>query len=298
MKKTILDLQKSKIVGDPITWLTCYDYSFAKILGETELDMILVGDSGGMVLLGYEDTVPVTMEQMLFMCSAVRRGATNKFIVGDMPKGSYETSNETAVENAMRFVKESGVDAVKLEGGVKMSERVRAITDAGISVIGHIGLTPQTSNTFGGYRVTGRSKSEQDLIVNDAKSLENSGAFAILVEAMPALAAKKIVENIGIPVLGIGAGPDVDGQLLILHDMLGLYPNFRPKFAKNFIPGVLDDLSLNLKAQDDILNFGRTTRRDGLYELSRLAVNEFILEVKNRTFPDSNFTYSENKNQK
>jgi len=298
MKKSIIDLLQLKADGEPITWLTCYDYSFARIMSETELDMILVGDSGGMVLLGFEDTVPVTMDHMLFMCSAVRRGADNKFIVGDMPKGSYEASNEMAIQNAMRFVKESGVDAVKLEGGIKMSERVRAISDAGISVVGHIGLTPQSSSTFGGYRVTGRSKSELDLIVTDAKALEKSGAFAILVEAMPAFAAKKIVESVEVPILGIGAGLDVDGQLLILHDMLGLYPNFRPKFAKNFIPYALDELSISLKSQEDVLKFGRSTRKDGLYELSRLAINQYISEVKNRVFPGENYTYSNVKNTK
>jgi 3-methyl-2-oxobutanoate hydroxymethyltransferase len=298
MKKSVVDLLTMKDEHKPITWLTCYDYSFARVMSETDLDMILVGDSGGMVLLGFEDTVPVTMEHMLFMCSAVRRGAGNKFIVGDMPKGSYEVSNELAVKNAMRFVKESGVDAVKLEGGVKMSERVKAIVDSGISVVGHIGLTPQSSSTFGGYRVTGRSESELDSLVDDAKALERSGAFAILVEAMPSISAKRIVDNVRVPILGIGAGSEVDGQLLILHDMLGLYPNFRPKFAKNFIPYALDEMNNSLKSQNDILNFGRSTRKDGIFELSRLAINQYISEVKNKEFPNENFTYSSVKTTK
>lgn len=298
MKKSLIDILRLKTQGEPITWLTCYDYSFARVISETELDMILVGDSGGMVLLGFEDTVPVMMEHMLLMCSSVRRGASNKFIVGDMPKGSYEASNETAVQNAMRFVKESGVDAVKLEGGIKMSERVKAIVDAGISVVGHIGLTPQSSSAFGGYRVTGRSESELESLVADAKALEGSGVFAILVEAMPSVAAKRIVDNVRVPILGIGAGLDVDGQLLILHDMLGLYPNFRPKFAKNFVPHALDELNNSLKSHHDILNFGRSTRKDGIYELSRLAINQYITEVKNRVFPDENYTYSSVKSKK
>ena len=298
MKKSVIDLLSMKEQNKPITWLTCYDYSFARVMSETDLDMILVGDSGGMVLLGFEDTVPVTMEHMLFMCSAVRRGARNKFILGDMPQGSYEVSNEIAVENAMRFVKESGVDAVKLEGGVKMSERVKAIVDSGISVVGHIGLTPQSSSIFGGYRVTGRSESELDSLVADAKSLESSGAFAILVEAMPSNSAKKIVDNVQVPIFGIGAGVDVDGQLLILHDMLGLYPNFRPKFAKNFIPNVFDKMNQSLMSQKDVVEFGRLTRQDGIYELSKLAINQYILEVQNRDFPNEDYTYSSVKNKK
>lgn len=291
MKKSVVNLQAAKTNHEPISWLTCYDYSFARVLSETELDMILVGDSGGMVLLGYEDTVPVTMEEMLFMCNAVKRGAHNKFIVGDMPKGSYEASNELAIKNAMRFVKESGVDAVKLEGGINMSERVKAIAKSGISVIGHIGLTPQSSATFGGYRVTGRSESELDSIIADAKSLEECGAVAILVEAMPAKSAKQIVDNLAIPVYGIGAGLEVDGQLLILHDLLGLFPNFRPKFAKNYIPDVLENFINSLKSQNDLLSFGRTTRKDGLYELCKLAVDQFVSEVKSRSFPNDDYTY-------
>lgn len=295
MKKSVVDFQAAKTSREPISWLTCYDYSFARVLSETDLDMILVGDSGGMVLLGYEDTVPVTMEEMLFMCNAVKRGARNKFIVGDMPKGSYEASNELAIHNAMRFVKESGVDAVKLEGGINMSERVKAIAKSGISVIGHIGLTPQSSATFGGYRVTGRSESELDSIIADAKSLEDCGAVAILVEAMPAKSAKQIVDNLAIPVYGIGAGLEVDGQLLILHDLLGLFPNFRPKFAKNYIPDVLENFIHSLKSQSDLLSFGRTTRKDGLYELCKLAVDQFVSEVKSRSFPNDDYTYSAKK---
>lgn len=292
MKKTIKDFLAAKARLEPISWLTCYDFAFARVLSETDLDMILVGDSGGMVMLGYEDTVSVTMEEMLFMSSSVKRGASNKFIVGDMPKGSYEKSNEWAIQNAMRFVKEGGVDAVKLEGGVQMSERVKAITNSGIPVIGHVGLTPQTTSKFGGYTVTGKSESELNSIIEDAKALENSGAFAILVESSTTKAAKQIVRNLNIPVYGIGAGVDVDGQLLILHDLIGLYPIFRPKFAKNFIPSVLENFLNTLKAESDLINFGRATRRDGLFQLCKLAVDQFILDVKNKNFPNNDFTYT------
>lgn len=261
-------------------------------MNETELDLILVGDSGGMVLLGYQDTVPVTMEQMLNMTSAVRRGAPDKFIVGDMPKGSYEASNESAIENAMRFVKECGADAVKLEGGKRMAERVKAIVDSGIPVIGHVGLTPQSSAAFGGYRVTGRTENEFDSLLEDCYALQEVGASSILLEAMPAAPAGEIKKKLDIPILGIGAGAQVDGQLLILHDLLGLYPNFRPKFAKNYIPLALESFSRQLDLESDLIKYGRETRRDGIFELSRIAINLFIDDVKSRQFPNSDFTYN------
>jgi 3-methyl-2-oxobutanoate hydroxymethyltransferase len=292
LKQNILNLQLSKQNNEVLTWLTCYDYSFARVMNETELDMILVGDSGGMVLLGFQDTVPVTMEQMLIMCSAVRRGAPDKFIVGDMPKGSYEASNESAIMNAMRFVKECGADAVKLEGGKRMAERVKAIVDSGIPVIGHVGLTPQSSAAFGGYRVTGRTENEFDSLLEDCFSLQAAGASSILLEAMPAAPAGEIKKKLGIPILGIGAGVDVDGQLLILHDLLGMYPNFRPKFAKNYIPLALDTFSKQLSSEVDLVKYGKETRRDGIFELSRIAIDLFINDVKSKRFPNSEFTYS------
>lgn len=294
MKTNILEIKKAKSDRRVLTWLTCYDYSFAKALNETKLDLILVGDSGGMVTLGYPDTVPVTMEEMLMMCSAVNRGAPDKFIVGDMPKGSYESSDVVAVNNAMRFVKESGADAVKLEGGSRMSDRVAAIFRSGIPVIGHIGLTPQSSSSFGGYRVTGRSDSEIEELINDAVLLQEAGAFAILLEAMPSSSAEKIAAKLEIPVFGIGAGPNVDGQLLILHDLLGLYPNFRPKFAKNYVPEALSKFSAFLSGYSDIVKLGRETRREGLFQLTKLAVELFIEECTSRQFPIEPYLYLEN----
>lgn len=275
----------------PISWLTCYEYSFATAINQTQLDLILVGDSGGMVALGYSDTVPVSMDEMIQLASAVRRGAPDKFIVGDMPKGSYETSDYDAVVNAMRFAKDAGCDAVKLEGGSKMSSRVRAIVDSGIPVIGHIGLTPQSSAALGGYRVVGRDEREINDLSISVKELENAGAFAVLLEAIPPNVAGKLTESSRSIIFGIGAGPLTDGQLLILHDAIGLYPHFRPKFAKNYIPEVLQGFTDSLKNLNDPILYGRDTRKDGIHELTRLAVERFVAEVKNRAFPTDVYSY-------
>jgi 3-methyl-2-oxobutanoate hydroxymethyltransferase len=282
-----------KVSGQKISWLTCYEYSFASALNTTELDMILVGDSGGMVSLGYADTVPVSMDEMVLLTSAVRRGAPDKFIVGDMPKGSYEASDYDAVHNAMRFVKEAGCDAIKLEGGANMANRAKAIVEAGISVIGHIGLTPQTSGSFGGYRVVGRGIDELDELHSSIRKLELAGVFAILLEAVPPLASKKLAEKANSIILGIGAGKFVHGQLLILHDLLGLYPSFRPKFAKCYVPDVLSKFSSLLNEQSDLITFGRATRQDGLHEITRMAVSSYVSDVKNSHFPDETYSYKE-----
>jgi 3-methyl-2-oxobutanoate hydroxymethyltransferase len=282
-----------KISGQQISWLTCYEYSFASALNTTELDMILVGDSGGMVSLGYTDTVPVSMDEMILLTSAVRRGAPDKFIVSDMPKGSYEASDYDAVNNAMRFVKEAGCDAIKLEGGSNMANRAKAIVEAGISVVGHIGLTPQTSGSFGGYRVVGREIDELDELHSSIQKLELAGVFAILLEAVPPLASKRLAKKANSIILGIGAGRFVHGQLLILHDLLGLYPSFRPKFAKCYVPDILPKFSSFLNEQSDLITFGRATRRDGLYEITRMAVSSYISDVRNSNFPDETFSYKE-----
>jgi 3-methyl-2-oxobutanoate hydroxymethyltransferase len=282
--RTIESLVKNNEI---LTWLTCYDYSFATILEETDLDLILVGDSGGMVLHGYKDTVPVTMEEMISMCKSVRRGSPNKFVVGDMPKGSYEISNEVAVINAMRFVKEAGCDAIKLEGGIDVVERVKAIKKSGIAVIGHIGLTPQSSTNLGGYRVVGRTKSEEEDLISNAKHLEQAGVFAILVEAVPPSITKKIKSNTKSLIFGIGAGPYAHGQLLILHDLLGLYSDFRPKFAKSFIKDVIENY------YQDYKNLEMNFKTDGIRHLSKLAIEEFIKQVKSGEFPDKKFSYTE-----
>lgn len=291
MKQSTKSLLLKKSSNSPITWLTCYDYSMASALNVSDLDMILVGDSGGMTVLGYPDTVPVSMDEMLILCKAVRRGAPDKFIVGDMPKGSYEISDVEAANNAMRFVKEAGCDAVKLEGSGIMIDRIRAIASVGIPVIGHIGLTPQTSAQFGGYRVVGRSNSEAEQLKEDAFEVQRAGAFAVLLEATPPDLGGVISEKLQIVCMGIGAGSKVDGQLLILHDLLGLYPTFRPKFAKCYIPEVMEDFSKSIRLHHDLIKFGKDTRMDGIYSLILLAVNSFIEEVKNRIFPGDTFSY-------
>ena len=268
-----------------ITFITCYDYSFATSLNSTSIDLVLVGDSGGMVALGYENTNPVTMDEMILMSKAVRRGAPNKFIVGDMPKGSYEISNQLAVENAMRFAKESNCDAVKLEGGENIVERTKAIAQSGIGVMGHIGLTPQSSGLIGGYKVVGRSVSEKDKIFKDAESLVNAGVFSILVEATPNGLAQELSNYFSIPVLGIGAGSGIDGQLLILHDLLGLYPNFRPKFSTCYVPDVIKEFGENLNSKNNLTEFGSQTRRDGLWEITRLTVETYCENVRTGKFP-------------
>jgi 3-methyl-2-oxobutanoate hydroxymethyltransferase len=291
MKQSIRSLANKKAAKTPISWLTCYDYSLARALNSSELDMILVGDSGGMTVLGYSDTVPVTMDEMMMLCKAVRRGAPDKFIVGDMPKGSYEISNDEAVRNAMRFAKESGCDAVKLEGSGIMIDRISAITSAGIPVVGHLGLTPQTSAQFGGYRVVGKSTSEAQQLHEDAMSIQNSGAFALLLEATPPDLGGLVADSLDILCFGIGAGGKVDGQLLILHDLLGLYPNFRPKFAKCYVPEIVPAFTAAIETAPDLVKFGRETRMDGFYALTLLAVNDFIKEVKANTFPGETFSY-------
>lgn len=235
MKKSILDFHRMAASGEKIVYLTGYDYLTAKYEERAGIDMILVGDSLGMVTLGYDTTYPVTMEDMICHAKAVRRGAPNTFIVGDMPYMSYQISDEDAVANAGRFTKEALCDCVKLEGATDAClQRVHAISQAGILVMGHIGLTPQFSAQMGGYKAQGKSADAALKLVKAAKDLEEAGASMILVEGVPAIVGKIITENAGIPILGIGAGSYTHGQLLIYADMAGYYDNFTPKFAKKY----------------------------------------------------------------
>ena len=292
MKENTRTLNKKFESGERLTWLTCYDYSFARVIESTDIDMILVGDSGGMVALGYKDTTPVTMEEMIMLSSAVRRGAPNKFIVGDMPKGSYEVSDEDAVRNAMRFVKESGCDAVKLEGdNEKILSRVKAIVESGIVVIGHIGLTPQSLAQQGGYRVVGRDKKEISRLEDGVRSLIKSGVFSILLEAVPPNLAQKISSESNIIIFGIGAGEFVHGQLLILHDLIGLFPDFRPKFAKCFVPQIISKYEGD---KTNILENIEVFKNDGVFYISKLAIEAFVTDVKNGKFPSDQFSYKNN----
>jgi 3-methyl-2-oxobutanoate hydroxymethyltransferase len=291
MKKSILTFKNMKKKGEPITWITAYSYPMASAAEKAGIDMILVGDSGGMVELGYQTTNPVTMDEMIQLAKAARKGAPNTFIVGDMPQGSYEISDEIAVKNAMRFVKEAGCDAIKLEGGLRVASRIKAITNAGIVVIGHLGLTPQSTASFGGYRVQGKTIESFEETIKDAFIIQESGAELLLLEAMPAQSAEQVAKQLNIPVLGIGTGHLVDGQLIIMHDLLGFYPNFRPWFAKCYLPQVIDKYKNIISQQSDLKKFGIDTKEDGLNSLVYLAISEYINEVKLKQFPLEDYTY-------
>lgn len=234
MKNTVSTISEQKKSGDKITMLTAYDYSTAKLADEAEVNTILVGDSLGMVMLGYEDTLSVTMEDMLHHTKAVTRGAKNALVVADMPFMSYQTSVYDAVVNAGRLIKEGRAQAVKLEGGAAVAEQIRAICDAQIPVVAHLGLTPQSVNAFGGFKVQGKTAERAKQLIEDAKIVEKAGAFAVVLECIPAPLAKKITESINIPTIGIGAGAGCDGQVLVYQDMLGMFGGFTPKFAKRY----------------------------------------------------------------
>jgi 3-methyl-2-oxobutanoate hydroxymethyltransferase len=221
--------------GVPITWLTCYDYPTAHLQEEAGIDMILVGDSLGMTMLGFDSTLPVTMEDMIRHAAAVRRGAPNAWLVGDMPYMSYQPSVETAIRNAGRFMAEAGCDSVKLEGGAEMADRVAAIARSGIPVIGHLGLTPQSASALGGFRLQGKGAAQAKKIVDDAQALEEAGAFCILLELVPDRVCRLITERAKhCIIMSLGSGPDAHGQLLIYHDAFALYPKFTPRMAKVF----------------------------------------------------------------
>ena len=237
MKKKMMvpDFKLYKNEGRKWTWSICYDYTMASIVDESKTDMILVGDSMGNVMLGMGSTIPVTVDMMIHHIKAVVKGAPNTFIVGDMPFASYNVSCEQAIETANRIMKEGGCDCVKLEGGATMAPQIKAIVDAGIPVLGHIGLTPQTASAMGGFKVQGASKAAADKLMADANAIEEAGAFAICVECVPSVVAKKMKETLQIPILGIGAGPDCDCQELNLYDMCGLFGDFKPKFVKQYL---------------------------------------------------------------
>jgi 3-methyl-2-oxobutanoate hydroxymethyltransferase len=265
MKKLGPDFLKMKESNEKITMLTSYDYPTARWVEEAALDMILVGDSLGMVVLGYDSTVPVTMEDMVHHAKAVRRGALNTFVVVDMPFMSYATV-ELALHNAGRLIQEGGADAVKLEGGENFAPVVKALVQAGVPVVGHIGLTPQTATQLGGFKVQGRDLESARQLVRDAQALEEAGALALVLEAIPAEVAKRITAELSIPTIGIGAGADCDGQVLVFHDMLGMFDRFKPKFVKTYA---------------------------NLTELAIDAIKMYISDVKEGEFPNnSEHTFS------
>jgi 3-methyl-2-oxobutanoate hydroxymethyltransferase len=233
-KITILDFKRKKEAGEKITMLTAYDYPMARIIDRAGVDSILVGDSVGMVVLGYENTVSVTMDEMIHHAKAVRKGTSRAFLIGDMPFMSYQASDEDAVRNAGRFVQEAGCEAVKIEGGKEALPRIKAIIDAGIPVLGHIGLTPQSSSKLGGYRVQGKDADSAAILAEDALLLEKGGCFAVILECIPKELAKKISQKLRVPAIGIGAGAHCDGQVLVTHDIVGYFDKFVPKFVKQY----------------------------------------------------------------
>jgi 3-methyl-2-oxobutanoate hydroxymethyltransferase len=263
-KLMIQDLYRMKKEGEKITWLTCYDYPSAQFQEAAGIEIILVGDSMGMCVYGYESTVPVTMDQCIVHCKAVRRGAPNTFVMGDMPFMSYQRSDEDAVANAGRFLKEARVDAIKLEGGKRVISRIKAILDAGIVVCGHIGLTPQSSGQLGGHKAQGRTVESAQLVIEDALAIGEAGAQLLLLEAVPPEVAGFITKKLSIPVLGIGAGIECDGQLLIVSDLIGQFQAFTPKFVKKYA---------------------------NIAEVITGAVKEYIKDVKGRSFPGDEHCY-------
>jgi 3-methyl-2-oxobutanoate hydroxymethyltransferase len=234
-KITIQDFLRKKTEHKKITMLTAYDFPFAKIADEAGIDAIIVGDSLGMVVQGLENTLPVTMEEMIYHTRIVSRAVSNALVVGDLPFMSYQASVEDAVRNAGRFLKEAGATAVKIEGGAEVAEQIRAMTRSDIPVMAHIGLTPQSIHRMGGYKVQGKTEASAQRLLDEARIAEDAGAFSLLLEAIPMGLAKKITEKLSIPTIGIGAGPYCDGQVLVLHDVIGLFDRFLPKFAKRYV---------------------------------------------------------------
>jgi 3-methyl-2-oxobutanoate hydroxymethyltransferase len=231
---TLSRLAEKKALGEPIAMVTAYDYPSAQVAEAAGVDVVLVGDSGAMTVLGYPSTVPVSVDEMLMLCAAARRGLTTPLLVGDLPFGSYEESNQQAIRTAQRFVKEAGCDAVKLERGGTSVERAAAIVGAGIPVMGHVGLTPQTATALGGYRSQGRTADRAMDVVNDAIALQEAGCFSIVFEAVPSALTELAMPHLEIPVIGIGAGPSTDGQVLVFHDLLGIYDGHAARFVKRY----------------------------------------------------------------
>ena len=271
-KRTILDLQKMKETGEQAVWMVIYDACLAACAEEAGMDMILVGDSMGMIIYGWEGTVPVTMDMSIAHCQGVRRGAPNTYLIGDMPFGAYHASCEDAVNNAVRFIKEGGVDAIKLEGGVAVADKIEAISKAGIVVFGHVGLTPQSSAAMGGFKVQGKNTAAAKAVIDDAVAVYKAGARCLLLEGIPEETASFIHKLLPIPVYGIGAGADCDGQVLLAADALGVYKNFTPKFAKKYC------------------NIG---------EIATKGMEDYIAEVKSGAFPapEHNYKFTGDKDE-
>jgi 3-methyl-2-oxobutanoate hydroxymethyltransferase len=262
---TLPRLAEKKQLGEPIVMITAYDYPSAQVAEQAGVDVVLVGDSGAMTVLGYPSTVPVSTDEMLMLASAVRRGLETPLLVGDLPFGSYEASDEQAIRTAQRFVKEAGCDAVKLERGGTSVERARAIVDSGIPVMGHVGLTPQTATALGGHRAQGRTAERALQVARDALALQEAGCFSIVFEAIPAAVAQELMERLDVPVIGIGAGPATDGQVLVFHDLLGIYDGHVARFVRRY-----SDTKAQMVA----------------------GVAEYADDVRRRVFPGPEHTYT------
>jgi 3-methyl-2-oxobutanoate hydroxymethyltransferase len=252
---TVPQIAEMKRAGEKIVMVTAYDYPSAQMVDEAGVDIVLVGDTAAMVVLGYEATTPVGMEEMLMMAGAVRRGLERPLLIGDMPFGSYESSNEQAIENAQRFVKEAGCSAVKLERGGPSVDRARAIVRSGIPVMGHVGLTPQTASALGGFKAQGRTAEAAAKLTEESLALQSVGCFAIVFEAIPSAVTEALMPKLEIPVIGIGAGPATDGQVLVLHDLLGVYAGHKPKFVKHYA-NVREETLKGLRAYADEVRAG------------------------------------------
>jgi 3-methyl-2-oxobutanoate hydroxymethyltransferase len=263
-KITVPEIIKMKHRGQKITCLTAYDYSFSRIFDQAGIDILLVGDSLGTVVQGNPNTLPVTLDEMIYHTRAVARGRKRALLVGDMPFLSFQLGKEKATENAGRFLKEAGAEAVKIEGGVAIAETIEAIVRVGIPVMGHIGLTPQSLHQFGGYKVQGKEKERREALVRDALAIQEAGVFAVVLEGIPMDLARQITERLSVPTIGIGAGAYCDGQVLVMHDMLGLFNDFMPKFVKRYVDlgGIVTD-----------------------------AVKSFIIEVRDHQFPDDEHSF-------
>ena len=265
MRITIVELKQMKEKGEKIPMLTAYDYSTAKLIDEAGVPLILVGDSLGMVVLGYESTIPVTMDEMIHHTKAVVRGTQRALVVGDMPFMTYHTAVEDALRTAARFIQEAGAQAVKLEGGETVADKVKKLVECGIPVQGHIGLTPQSVHQLGGFKVVGKTPEVAVRLLNDAKALEQAGAFSIVLEAVPAPLSKLITQRVGVPTIGIGAGPDCDGQVQVVSDLLGLFTDFVPKHAKQYAK---------------------------LADIITAAIGDYVSEVQAGSFPTAKQSYT------
>jgi 3-methyl-2-oxobutanoate hydroxymethyltransferase len=283
---TLPRLAEMKRLGEPIVMVTAYDHPSAKVVEDAGVDLVLVGDSAAMTVLGHDSTVPVGMEEMLILAAAVRRGLSTPLLIGDMPFGSYERSNEQAIENAQRFIKEAGCDAVKLERGGASVDRARAIIRAGIPVMGHVGLTPQTATALGGYKAQGRTAGRAAEVAEEALALQAVGCFAIVFEAIPSAVSEALMPKMEIPVIGIGAGSSTDGQVLVFHDLLGIFDGHAPRFVKRYAE-VRREMVDGVRAYADDVRSGRFPEQEHGYSIDPEELEEFRRYLDQETLASS-----------